>query len=436
MEAQTPSPNDQGNADLFRIAEQVLPGAGLGGYALADDLRFVFAEGRGPRLKDADGNEYVDYVGGAGALILGHSHPAIVEAVQRQAAIGMHMFGTLNEPAIRLAERLVRDIPCAEKIVYATTGSEATAYAMRLARAFTGKDMVMKFEGAYHGNHDYALTSTFPTALGNDEHGQDDTAGRPAGTRQTMLVAPYNDAEAVERLVRDHKDELAAIIVEPVQRIIPARPEFLQALRRICDENGVLLIFDEVVTGFRLAYGGAQVHYGVTPDLASFGKVIGAGGPLAVVAGQAEVLDLSDPRRKGEPGYVYFNGTLHGSPVAAAATLAMLDEISADGTYDRLNAFSDDACRACQKVLDRHGIPAIAANTGSLWQILFMKSPPTTQADMMAGDGAAMRRFDAECMKRGIYALPGVRRFFSLVHGDQEIEDTLKVLDDVARDFL
>ncbi|MDJ0950583.1 MAG: aminotransferase class III-fold pyridoxal phosphate-dependent enzyme [Alphaproteobacteria bacterium] len=421
------------NVGLFELAERVLPGAGLGGYALPEDIRFVFSEGAGARLRDVEGREYIDYVGGAGALILGHSHPPVVEAAQDQAARGMHMFGTLSEPAIRLAARLVEDIPCAEKIVYATTGSEATAYAMRLARAFTGRDMVLKFEGAYHGNHDYALTSTFPTALGNDPHGQNDTAGRPAGTRATMLVAPYNDAQAVERIIRERRDELAAIIVEPVQRIIPARPEFLQALRRICDESGVLLIFDEVVTGFRLAYGGAQVHYDVTPDLASFGKVIGAGGPLACVGGRAEILDLCDPRRKGEPNYVYFNGTLHGNPVAAAATLAMLDELARPGIYDRLNGFAEATCAECQKILDRHGLPAIAENTGSLWQILFMARSPDSQADIMAGDAAAARRLDVECMKRGIYALPGVRRFFSTTHGEPELADTLRVLDASCR---
>ena len=417
----------------YDLAERVLPGAGLGGYALPEEIRFIFAEGQGPRVRSTEGREYIDYVGGAGALILGHSHPVVVEAAQQQAARGLHMFGTLNDVAVRLAGRLVRDIPCAEKIVYATTGSEATAYAMRLARAFTGRDLILKFEGAYHGNHDYALTSTFPTALGNDPHGQDDTAGRPASTRETMLVAPYNDAEAVERIVKEQKDSLAAIIVEPVQRIIPARPEFLQALRRICDENEVLLIFDEVVTGFRLAYGGAQVHYGITPDLASFGKVIGGGGPLSCVAGRAEILDLSDPRRKGAPDYVYVNGTLHGNPVAAAATEAMLDVLAQPGTYERLNGYADETCAACQKVLDRHGLPAIAENTGSLWQILFMTRSPETQADMMAGDGAAMRRLDAECMKRGLYALPGVRRFFSTVHGESELEDTLRILDEACR---
>ena len=431
MDASAPTLNER----LYEIAERALPGAGLGNYALAENIRFVFAEGKGARLRDVDGRDYIDYVGGAGALILGHSHPAIVRAVQDQAARGLHMFGTLNEPAIRLAERLVRDIPCAEKIVYATTGSEATAYAMRLARAFTGRDLILKFEGAYHGNYDYALTSTFPKALGNDPHGQDDTAGRPAGTRSTMLVAPYNDAQAVERIVRDHRDDLAAIIVEPVQRIIPARPEFLRALRRICDQSGVLLIFDEVVTGFRLAYGGAQVHYDVVPDLASFGKVIGAGGPLACVAGRADILALSDPRRKGAPDYVYINGTLHGNPVAAAATLALLDELAKPSTYQRLNAFADTACAEFQKVLDRHGLAAIAENTGSLWQILFTRERPQSQADLMAGDAAAMRRLDEECLKRGIYALPGVRRFYSTAHGESELEDTVRILDAACRNL-
>lgn len=429
MDRNTPTTN----AGLYDIAERVLPGAGLGGYALPDDLRFVFAEGRGARLRDVDGREFIDYVGGAGALILGHCHPAIVEAVQKQAARGLHMFGTLNEPAIRLAARLVEVIPCAEKVVYATTGSEATAYAMRLARAFTGKDMILKFEGAYHGNHDYALTSTFPTRLGNDPLGQDDTAGRPAGTRATMCVAPYNDLQAVERIVRDRREDLAAIIVEPVQRIIPAEPEFLQGLRRLCDETGVLLIMDEVVTGFRLAYGGAQASYEVIPDLASFGKVVGAGGPLTAVAGRAEILDLCDPRRKGEPDYVYFNGTLHGNPVAAAATLALLDELAEPGLHGGLNAYAAEACAAYQKVLDRHGLPALAVHTASLWQILFMRRPPRSQADMMAGDAAAMRRLDKECLRGGLYALPGVRRFFSTAHGPAELEDSLRILDGACR---
>ncbi|MDH3668348.1 MAG: aminotransferase class III-fold pyridoxal phosphate-dependent enzyme [Paracoccaceae bacterium] len=417
----------------FEIAEACLPGAGLGGYALADEIRFVFSHGRGPRFWDTDGKEYIDYTGGAGALILGHSHPAVVAAAQAQTARGMHMFGALNDQAIRLAKRLVDDIPCAEKIAYATTGSEATAYAMRLARAFTGKDKVMKFEGAYHGNHDYALVSTFPTALGNYPVGQADTGGQPAATRGTMMIAPYNDLEAAMRLAEAHADELAALIVEPVQRIIEGQPEFLAGLRALCDRLGLVLIFDEVVTGYRIAYGGAQAVLGITPDLASFGKVIGGSGALSAVAGKAEIIDLADPAKKGQPEYAYLNGTLHGNPVAAAATLATLDELARPGTYDRLNAACTEFCGEAQKVLDRHGLPAIAANVGSLWQFLFMERPPRSQADMMAGDGAAMKRLDTEMMKRGQYMLPGVRRFFSCVHGQAEVDETLSALDESCR---
>lgn len=421
------------NRSMLARAQAVTPSAGLGGSQLPDGVNFVFARGAGPRFWDVEDREYVDYVGGAGALILGHSHPAVVAAMQAQTARGAHMYGVLNDVAIRLAERLVADIPCAEKIAYATTGSEATAYCMRLARAFTGRDLVLKFEGAYHGNHDYALASTFPTLLGNDPHGQDDTGGRPAGTRSTMLVAPYNDAEAVRRIVRERKGEIAAIIVEPVQRIIPAEPEFLTALRTICDQNGIVLIFDEVVCGFRLAYGGAQAFFGVTPDLASYGKVVGAGGPMSCIAGKAAILDLANPAMKGKRNYAYFNGTLHGNPIAAAATFAMLDELSKPGTYDRLNAYSDTVSADMQKVLDRHGLRARVEHTGSLWQILFLDRKPRTQADMLDNDAAAMRRLDVELLKRSQSVLPGVRRFFSCVHGGSEVEELLRALDESCR---
>lgn len=417
----------------FEIAEACLPGAGLGGYALADDIRFVFSHGAGPRFWDTDGKEYIDYTSGAGALILGHAHLAVVKAAQDQTARGMHMFGVLNDVAIRLAGRLVADIPCAEKIAYATTGSEATAYAMRLARAFTGRDKVMKFEGAYHGNHDYALVSTFPKAIGNYPDGQADTGGHPAATRSTMMVAPYNDLETATRLAEAHAGELAAIIVEPVQRIIRGEPEFLAGLRQLCDRLGIVLIFDEVVTGFRIAYGGAQAALGITPDLASFGKVIGGSGALSVVAGKAEIIDLADPAKKGQPDYAYLNGTLHGNPVAAAATLATLDELAMPGTYDRLDAATIDFCAEAQTILNRHNVPAIAANVGSLWQFLFMAHPPRSQADVMAGDASAMRRLDTEMIRRGQYMLPGVRRFMSCVHTEAEISETLAALDAACR---
>jgi len=422
-------------AELFEVADRALPGSGLGSYSLADDIRLIYSHGKGSRMWDVDGNEYIDYVGGAGALILGHSHPVVVAAAQAQFERGAHMFGSLNEVAVRLAERLVNDIPCAEKIAYATTGSEATAYAMRLARAFTGRSKILKFEGAYHGNHDYAIVSTFPKETGTYPQGAPDSSGQPEATVSTMLVSPYNDLETLRKIVAEHHRDIAAIIAESVQRIIPAEPGFLQGIREICDEYDILFILDEVVTGFRLAYGGAQQWYDVKPDLSTHGKVVGGGGPLSCIAGRADVIGLSDPKLRGQQGYTYFNGTLHGNPVAAAATMAMLDELGKPGVHDRLNGFADELCSESQKILDRHGIPAIAEHTGSLWQILFMDKTPRNQADILASDQASMRKLDTLLMKKGQYVLPGVRRFVSTAHTAEDLEETLRGLDAACRGF-
>ena len=417
--------------NLFAIADACLPGGGLGGYALADDIRLIFARGEGSRFYDTRGREYIDYAGGAGALILGHSHPAVVAAAQEAAATGMHMFGAPNEAAVQLAQRLVNDIPCAQKIAYATTGSEATAYAMRLARAFTGREKIMKFEGAYHGNHDYALVSTFSPAA--YPRGRADTAGQPAAVRDVVLLAPYNDLQKTSELAKQNAGDLAAIVVEPAQRIVAGAPEFLRGLRALCDELGALLIFDEVVTGFRLCYGGAHAALAITPDLASFGKIVGGGGPLAAVAGRADVIELANPKRKGEKSYTYFNGTLHGNPLAAATTMAMLNELAKPGFYEKLEAASKEFCDNMQAVLEAQGMPAIVARVGSLWQFLFMEKPPQNYADLAAGDQAAMRRLDCEMMKRGNYMLPGVRRFVSAVHTPQDFAQTLQALEDSCK---
>jgi glutamate-1-semialdehyde 2,1-aminomutase len=422
-------------AELFEISDRVLPGSGLGSYSLAEDIRLIYSHGKGSRLCDVDGNEYIDYVGGAGALILGHSHPAVVEAAKAQFDRGAHMFGSLNDVAVQLAARLVEDIPCAEKIAYATTGSEATAYAMRLARAFTGRSKILKFEGAYHGNHDYAIVSTFPKETGNYPQGAPDSSGQPEATVSTMLVCPYNDLDTLRKIVAEHHADIAAIFAEPVQRIIPAEPGFLQGIRAICDEYDILFVLDEVVTGFRLGYGGAQQWYDVKPDLSTHGKVVGGGGPLSCIAGRADVIDLSDPKLKGQQGYAYFNGTLHGNPVAAAATMAMLDELGKPGVYERMNDFADDLCLESQKLLDQHSIPAIAEHTGSLWQILFMDKTPRNQADLLASDQAAMRKLDTLLMKQGQYVLPGVRRFVSTVNTAEDLEQTLRGLDAACREF-
>ncbi len=420
-------------ADWFEVAERLLPGAGLGGYSLPDDVRFIIERAEGTRVQSVDGRWYIDYTGGAGANILGHCHPAVVDAVREQAGRGLHYFGSLNRTALELAEVLEACIPCAEKILFTTTGSEATSYAMRIARAATGKDRILKFEGAYHGNHDYASISQFPTAPANYPYAGPDSGGVPQKIQDTMLVAPYNNLEAVTDIVANHKDEIAAIIVEPVQRIMFADKPFLEGLRALCDANGIVLIFDEVVTGFRLSLQSGQGYFGVTPDLATFGKIVGGGGPLGCVAGRAELIELTNPRNKGKADYAYINGTLHGNPIAAAAGLATIRELMKPGAYDRQHAWADRFKTEMQAVLDRHGVPAICAGRDSFWQLLFMKEEPKTQVDMMNGDAAAMRKLDTELMRRGIYVLPGVRRFNSMVESEDDLSRTLDALDGACR---
>ena len=424
------TPEDAGRQDrLYAKAERALPGAGLGGYSLPEHVRFVIEEARGARITSAHGREYIDYVGGAGANILGANHPAVVEAVQRQAARGLHFFGTLTSAAIELAARLQELIPCAERLAFCTTGSEATAYAMRLARAFTGRDRVLKFEGGYHGNHDYASFSIAPSGPANYPFAPPDSAGVPAPLQDTVLVAPYNDLDAVEDIVREHREELAAIVVEPVQRAIFPVEGFLSGLRRIADENGVVLVFDEVVTGFRLALGGAQEYFGVQPDLASYGKIVGGGGPLGCVAGRQDIVDCASPRRKGRSDYAYINGTLHGNPVAAAASMATLDVLSEPGFHERLNARAEAFGREMQAVLDARGVPARVIGRASLWQFLFAERPPRNQLDVLASDLARGTALDLALVERGVYVLPNVRRFVSAVHDEEDFAQTLDALD-------
>jgi glutamate-1-semialdehyde 2,1-aminomutase len=419
--------------DYYDLAGRVLPGAGLGGYSLPEDVRFVIHKGEGSRLQDTRGRWYIDYVGGAGALILGHAYPSVVAAVQEQVPKGLHFFGTLNECAIQLAKELVDAIPCAEKIAYTTTGSEATFYAMRIARAFTGRSKILKCEGAYHGNHDYSTFSVSPGAVSNYPVGRPDTAGIPAPLSDSVLVGPYNDLDAIRRIVEAERDDLAALIVEPVQRVIFPKDGYLEGLRKICDDNDVLLIFDEVVTGFRLAYGGAQEYFGVKPDLASYGKIVGGGGPVGCVAGSDKIMEQCNPVNRGKANYAYINGTLHGNPVGCAAGLATLAELRTPGFYKQLHARAVDLQAACQSVLDRHKLPALAIGRGSLWQIVFMKKEPENYADFIQADMVSTRELDIQQMKNGLYVLPGVRRFVSAVHTDKDFDDTVAALDVACR---
>jgi len=419
-------------ADAYRL----LPGGALGGNALPDDCRFVFAHGRGARFWDMSGNEYIDYCLGSGPLVLGHAHPAVVAAAQAQAGRGMHFFAYLNENAVALARLVGQLVPCAERVRFTNTGSEATFHAIRLARAATGRDKVLKFEGAYHGHHDYAQFSTTPRSAAAFPHGEPDTAGIPRAVSDLMLVAPYNDIKATRDIIAAQAEDVAAIIVEPIQRIISPQPGFLDGLRRLADEHGIVLIFDEVVTGFRLGLGGAQQHFGVRPDLCTLGKIIGGGSPLGAVTGRAAIMDQCDPRRKGEPGYVYQNGTLQGNPLSTAIALATIGELRKPGVYEHLFRQCATLREAITDVLRRHAVPAICFGDGPMWHILFTDKVPTNHRDVMAADKDALMRFDYEMIRHGLFVLPGNRRFISVAHDDDDIQDTVAALDAACRAFM
>lgn len=421
------------HAEFRELAERALPGGALGTRLNPEGLRMTIAEAAGSRIFDVEGNEWIDYVCGAGALILGHQHFDVVEAVRRQAARTLHQYGSLTDVAIQLAVEVVDAIPGAERMIFTTTGSEATAYAMRMARASTGKTKILKFEGAFHGNHDYAGVAVSPAEASPYPRGLSFTHGTPDVVRDTVLITPYNDLERVQELASSNVHELAGIIVEPIQRIISPKPGFLEGLRSLCDELGIVLIFDEVVTGFRLAYGGAQEYFGVEADIASYGKIVGGGGPMGAVVGKADLIDLTHPEKKGARGYVYASGTLHGNPLGAAAGLATLAHLRAPGFYDSLAKHTGVLADGMRGVLAENDAPVIVETVGSIWQILHMQDAPRSYTDMLASDLAANTALDVELMRNGVNVIPGLRRFVSAAHDEEDFGQTLDALERACR---
>jgi glutamate-1-semialdehyde 2,1-aminomutase len=403
---------------LIEKARRVLPGGSFGNFS-AD---IVIREGRGGRVWDESGKEYVDFLLGSGPMLVGHAHPEVTAAAQARIAQGTTFFAN-NRYGIELAEAIVAAVPCAEQVRFVSTGSEADLYAMRAARAFTKRDKILKFEGGYHGMSDYSLMSLAPKRPGNFPQPIPDSAGIPRSLRDEMLVAPFNDPDMVAGLVREHKSELAAVIVEPMQRILPPAPGFLEALRRITAESGVLLIFDEVVTGFRLAYGGAQEYYGVVPDLCTLGKVIGGGFPLAAIAGRADIMAHFDRGAVGEDAFLMQVGTLSGNPVAAAAGLATLEILRRPGAYARLFATGRELMATLTELLRRNGLAAQVIGEPPLFDAVFSAEAVRDYRGTLRGDAEMNRRFNTLLRERGV--LKGESKYYvSLAHTPEDIRHT------------
>ena len=417
-------------------AFEIVPGGALGGNALAPDVRFVFARGEGARIYDTSGNVYIDYCLGSGPLILGHAPEAVSRAIVDQVSRGTHAFAYLNENALTYARLLKEVVPCAERVRFCGSGSEATFHAMRLARSFTGREKVLKFEGGYHGHHDYAQVSTAPSVGSNFPAGRPDTSGIPGVVQDLTLIAPFNDLTAVEGILDAHEGEVAAIIVEPVQRIIWPEPGFLDGLKQLAAARGIVFIMDEVVTGLRYALGGAQEYFGIVPDLCTLGKIVGGGTPVAAVCGRADIMDQADPRNKGGDGFVYVNGTLNGNPLGMAAGMAMLEELRKPGVYQKLFDIACSVRATFSEILRDHRIPAICFGHGPMWHMLFTDREPRNFGDVIASDRKALVAFDTELIRAGIFVLPGNRRFVSLAHDETVIRDSAVAFERACQAFL
>ena len=403
---------------LIEKARRVLPG-GTFGNVPAD---VVIREGRGGRVWDEGGKEYVDFLLGSGPMLVGHAHPEVTAAAQARIAQGTTFFAN-NRYGIELAEAIVEAVPCAEQVRFVSSGSEADLYAMRAARAFRKRDKILKFEGGYHGMSDYSLMSLAPKRPGNFPQPIPDSAGIPRSVREEILVAPFNDIEAAGAMVREHRDDLAGVILEPFQRIIPPLPGFLEGLRKITAEHGIPLIFDEVVTGFRFAYGGAQEYYGVIPDLCTLGKVIGGGFPLAAIAGRAEIMRHFDRDEVGEEGFLMQVGTLSGNPVAAAAGLATLEILRRAGAYEGLFATGRELMSTLAELLDRNGLMAQVTGEPPLFDVVFTSEPVRDYRGTLRGDAGMSRRFNALLRERGV--LKGESKYYvSLAHTPEDIRYT------------
>ena len=422
-------------AGIARRAEEALPGGVLGRHAYPDPIEHIPVSGKGAWIVDHAGREYLDYSCGGGSLILGYSHPAVVRAVREQAGQATQFVSILNLPALRLAERIKELVGWVDRVRLALSGAEAVMFALRLARAATGRDRILKFEGAYHGNSDYALWGMAPREPADYPAARPDSAGIPRAIGELVLVAPYNDPEATAAIMAREWRGIAAIIVEPVQRYYAAESGFLEALRRLCDDHGIVLIYDEVVTGFRHALGGAAELTGVEPDLSVFGKALGGGLPVSAIAGRTAVMAHGDPHRGGpEDGYCYVTSSQAGNPLGCAAALATLDELARPGVMEDFHRSAEDLKAGLRDIARRSDAAAQVVGAGPLWDIVFADGPIRDHRSALRADGGRHRRFHLGLVENGVMVRVGGRSYFSTAHKDREVAFTLRAAEAALRD--
>jgi glutamate-1-semialdehyde 2,1-aminomutase len=421
--------------DLFARALRVIPGgvnSPVRAFKAVGGTPLFMSHAEGPRITDADGRSYLDYVGSWGPMILGHAHPTIVEAV-RGAALRGTSYGAPCAAEVELAERVVKTMPAVERVRFVSSGTEATMSALRVARGFTGRRKIVKFDGCYHGHADGLLVAA---GSGVATLGIPGSPGVPDGTVADTLVLPFNDVNALDALFAAHPKEVAAVIVEPVcgnMGCVAPREGYLAALRRITHDAGTVLIFDEVMTGFRLARGGAQALYGIAPDMTCLGKIIGGGLPAAAYGGRADIMAKVAP-----VGPVYQAGTLSGNPLAMAAGVAMLDLLEAPGTYERLEALSARLEAGLRGAAAEASATVTINRVGSMITAFFCAGPVFDYATAKASDTRLFGRFFHAMLKRGVYLPPAQfeAAFVSLAHTESDIVATAKAAAEAFREAI
>jgi len=409
---------------LFNHAQLVIPGgvnSPVRAFKSVGGSPLFFKLGKGPQVWDVDGNAYIDYVCSWGPLIAGHAHPEVVKAVKQAATRGLS-FGAPTELEVEMAELLCRLMPSLEQVRLVSSGTEATMSAIRLARGFTGRNKIIKFEGCYHGHADALLVKAGSGAL---TLGQPSSAGVPPDTAAHTLVLPYNQPGVLEQAFSAEGEQIAAVIVEPVagnMNLVVPQPRFLELLRTLCTKYGSVLIFDEVMTGFRVALGGAQKLFGIRPDLTTLGKVIGGGMPVGAFGGRRDIM-----RHVAPLGPVYQAGTLSGNPVAVAAGLATLQLVQAPGFYDRLTETTSQLCKGLSAAATEFGIGFSAQSVGGMFGVYFRDMPPQTYEDVMQCDKDQFNRFFHAMLGEGVYLAPSAYEagFVSAAHGAAEISKTV-----------
>lgn len=410
---------------LFANAQKHIPGgvnSPVRAFRSVGGTPLFFKHAEGAYVTDEDDNRYVDYVGSWGPMILGHSHPAVLDAVRNQLQHGLS-YGAPTAMETEMADLVCELVPSMEMVRMTSSGTEATMSAIRLARGYTGRDNIIKFEGCYHGHSDSLLVKAGSGAL---TQGVPSSAGVPADFAKHTLTLPFNDIDAVKELLAQTGKDVACIIVEPVagnMNCVPPAPGFLQGLRELCDEHGVVLIFDEVMTGFRVALGGAQAHYKVTPDLTTFGKIIGGGMPVGCFGGKREIMEVIAPL-----GPVYQAGTLSGNPLAMAAGLTTLKLISRPGFHDELTDYTSRLLTGIQERADAASIPFVTTQAGGMFGLYFSGADDiVTFDDVMASDAERFKGFFHGMLNNGVYLAPSAFEagFTSIAHGDTELKLTL-----------